>query len=125
VEDRALERSQQVFSEGESQDLVRGERDIAEPEVLQEAVVDASLATLAHHREACEHQGVEVAVDGAAHAAELFGQLVQLTPCAALRQPLDELPLPGELVAPHAGSLARFQSVKNSASWSSIARASA
>jgi hypothetical protein len=101
VEDGALERPQQVLSEGQCEDLVRRERHVAEAEALEEAVVDAPVALLAHHREAREHESIEVAVDRPAHAAEVTGQVVQMDAAPAPGEPLDELPLPRELVSAH------------------------
>ena len=77
MEDGALERAQQVLAEGEREDLVGREGHVAEAEGLEEAVEDAAVALLGDHREAGLHQRVEIAVDGAAHAAELVGQVVE------------------------------------------------
>ena len=105
VEDRALEHAQEVLAEREREDLVGRERHVAEPERVEEAVEHAAVALLAHHREAREHQRVEVAVDGAAHHLEIGGEIVERHARAALREALDQLPLPRELVAPHPKSL--------------------
>jgi hypothetical protein len=64
-------------------------------------LVDAPVALLAHHREAREHEGIEVAVDGPAHAAEVAGQVVESDAAPTPGQSLDQLPLPRELVPPH------------------------
>jgi hypothetical protein len=101
VEHRALEHAQEVLAEREREDLVGRERHVAEPEGVEEAIEHASFALLADHREAREHQRVEIAVDGAPHHLEIRGEIVERDAGAALREPLDQLPLPRELVAPH------------------------
>jgi hypothetical protein len=101
VEDGAFERPQQVLSERQCEDLVGRERHVAQAEALEEAVVDAPVALLAHHGEAREHQRVEVAVDRPAHAAEVPGQVVQVDAAPAPGESLDELPLPRELISAH------------------------
>ena len=95
-------------AEGQSQDLVRREGDVTQAEGVEEAVVDAPVPALAHDGEAGEHQRVEVAVDGSEDALELFRELIQAHPAPALRQPLNQLPLPRELISPHDPSLARI-----------------
>ena len=102
MKDRALEGAEEVFAEGEGENLVGSEGHITQSKGVEEAVVDAALSAFADHREARKHQGVEIAVDGAAHAAEFFGQIVQRRPGSALGQSLDQLPLARELVATHA-----------------------
>ena len=103
VEHRPLEGAEQVFAEGQCQEFVRGEGHIADLEGIEEAVEDVSVALLAHHRKARVHQRVEIAVDSATHAAEVFGQVAQAHAPPASREVLDELPLACELVAAHCG----------------------
>ena len=94
VEDRALERRQQVAAQDQRQHLVRREWHVAEAEALDEAVVHPLIALLRHDREARVHQRVEIPVDGAPHAPEIVGELVEPEPDPTLRQPLNQLPLP-------------------------------
>ena len=72
VEYRSLQSSEQIFSQREGKNLVGRERDIPELEALDEPVVRAPLALFAHHREAREHQRVEIAIHRASHAAQIF-----------------------------------------------------
>ena len=104
MEHGALEHAQQVRAEGEREDLVGREGDVAQPEALEEAVEDPAVALLGDHREAGVLEGVEVAVDGAPHAAERLGQIVEVRAAAAARQPLDQQPLARELVSAHGAS---------------------
>ena len=101
VEDGAFEGSQQIFAEGEGEQLVGREGDLAHLEGLEEAVVDLAVPLLARHGESGVHQRIEIAVDRAPHAAELFGELVESGPGAASRESLDQEPLARELVSPH------------------------
>ena len=104
MEHRALERAQQVRSEGQRQDLVGREGHVAQPEGFEKAVEDAAVALLGDDRKAGVLQGVEIAIDRAPHAAERLGQRVEVHAAAAVREALDQQPLARELVAPHAAS---------------------
>ena len=99
VEDRALQDAEQVLAEGEREDLVGGEGRVADLEGVEEPIEDAVVALLAHQREARVHEGVQVPVDRAAHDTHVLCQLVQADAVAAVREPLDQLPLARELVA--------------------------
>ena len=101
VEDRSFELTQQVLAEGEGEDLVRGEGDVAHAEAVEEAVEDPAVALLRDHGKAGVHQRVQVAVDRATDTAEFVGQVVETATRPALREPLDELPLTGKLVPAH------------------------
>ena len=73
--DRVVDVCQEVFAEGEGENLVGRKGHVTQPEGVEEAVVDAALSALADDREARKHEGVEIAIDRAAHAAEFFGQI--------------------------------------------------
>ena len=102
MEDGAFERAQQVFAERERQDLVGCERHVAELEVVEEAIEDATLAAFRENREAGRHQRVEIPVDGAAMTLEVVREVVEPDAPATARQSLDEPPLPRQLISPHA-----------------------
>src|SRR5271167_3364933 len=94
VEDRPLEGAQQILTEGQRQDLVGGERHVAQTKRIEETIVDPAVAFFAEHGEARILERIEIAVHGAAYAVELLGELVKPDARAAACEALDQEPLP-------------------------------